>query len=673
MPIYLSASRISEAINRAGNSKAKRALLDFLIVKRTFELKSAPSVAIVESEPAFIQALHELAGCEGPGAQQVPLERAYLNIFSITDQKQGFRSSRYSSNGTNSTISNNPWRDVIVIDTTTDPRKASFQPGYENHLEALLLARSSREPLPSLDDVAVWFRRRDALDGIIGGTADAQGRLQKIRADFVAQLGLTPPEISCLFDTKPAPITKEAFVAQAANPDDYLPHIEVALAVTPATISGVCSLALVQALAAKPFVILTGPSGTGKSRAALKLAEGLQQAVSGKVKGATFEPVPVGPDWTSPKRLLGFRTPFGELRSRADGTQTNDSYEITGTLRLILRANHPAAVGVPYFLILDEMNLSHVERYFAPFLSLMEAANILDEENAAPLVDSHSLGTISELLLKEDPSSAEAESAKSLVDNGHNLQFPSNLFIIGTVNIDETTYMFSPKVLDRAHVIEIETQRPSDFLGGAGIIEPGGVIEVEKAASLLRAGIDDREGQRYEGPNPSLLLDRLELEAELTPAEIAAIRTSVIGVLNGCYELLTPVGFPLGFRTAKEFFVYVYVWVKSRLLLGDDKAAVLSKWPEALDRAVLQKILPKIHGNKRILGDSLRALGAFVGGGDGTSTPPARYTLGMGSVIEIAPGAALKLPGGAVLSMSKGRLDDMHVRLSATGYVSFVS
>jgi hypothetical protein len=672
VPLYLSAERIEQAINRVGNSKAKAALLDFLIVKRTFALKSATAVAIVESEPAFIRALDELAGCGTHAGQVAKPEQAYLNIFAITDQKQGFRSARYSSNGTNSTIGGNPWRQVIS--TTADkPRKASFQPGYEDHLETLLLSRSGQEPLPSLDDVAIWYHRRDDIDGLVGATTDAAGRIQKLRSTFVAQVGLTSKEISRLFDAKPAPITDTAFAAQPADPDTYLPRVEVLLAATPAIVAGVCSLALVQALAAKPFVILTGPSGTGKSRAALKLAEGLQQAVAGTVKGTTFQLVPVGPDWTSPKRLLGFRTPFGELRMRLDGTQTNDSYEITETLRLILRANHPSATGIPYFLVFDEMNLSHVERYFAPFLSLMEAANILDEDDAAPLVDPQSLATISELLQKEDSSSAEAESAKLLVENSQNLKLPSNLFFIGTVNIDETTYMFSPKVLDRAHVIEIETQKPALYLNGLGAAEPGGVIEVAKANVLLRAGIDDREGQRYEGPNPSLLLDRLGVEATLSPSEIAAIRAGVITLLDGCYELLTPVGFPLGYRTAKEIFVYVYVWIKSRLLLGDDKANVLAEWPIALDRAVLQKILPKIHGNKRVLGDSLKAVGAFLGGGDNVSVPAARYSLGMGTVIEILPPAALKLPAGAALNISMTRINDMHGRLSATGYVSFVS
>jgi hypothetical protein len=394
MAIYLSAERIEAAINRAGNSKGKAALLDFLIVKRTFKITSKPAVAIVESEPAFIRALNELAGCGDRAGQPPRPEQAYLNIFAITDQRQGFRNARYSSNGTNTTISGNPWREVISL-STDKPRRARFQPDYEDHIENLLLSRSAHEPLPSLDDVAIWYHRRADVEGVINGAVGARRRLQRLRANFVAQIGLIPDEIRRLFDDSPAPIDDTAFVAQPADPDRYLPQIEVLLATTPAIVTGVCSLALVQALAAKPFVILTGPSGTGKSRAALKLAEGLQQAVTGKTKGSTFQLVAVGPDWTSPKRLLGFRTPFGELRTRSDGTQTNDSYEITETIRLILRASHPSATGVPYFLVFDEMNLSHVERYFAPFLSLMEAANILDEDDAAPLVDPQSLATIS--------------------------------------------------------------------------------------------------------------------------------------------------------------------------------------------------------------------------------------------------------------------------------------
>lgn len=667
VPLYLSAERISEALNRVGNSKAKAGLLDFLVVKRTFKLKAAP-VAIAQSESAYTTALNQLAGSNTNSAPG-----PYVNVFAITDNSQGYRSAKFPSNGTNTTIAGNSWNPIINL-TNEKPRKASLRPGYEGHLERLLLKTSSGEDKPSLDDAAIWYHRAVDIDALVSGISAPGQRLQALRAHFVGDLDLSATEIGHLFDLSPASIDASAFVGHLADPDAYLPHVSVALATTPVIVTGTCSLDLVAALAAKPFVILTGPSGTGKSRAALKMAEGIQYAVGHTVKGSIFQLVPVGPDWTSPKRLLGFRTPFGETRKRPDGSETNDSYEVTETLRLILRASHPDATGIPYFLVFDEMNLSHVERYFAPFLSLMEATNILDEDEAASLVDPQSLATISEILQQENASSPEAESAKLLVQNGQTLRLPSNLFFIGTVNIDETTYMFSPKVLDRAHVIEIESQRPSIYLAGAGVVEPGGLIEVGKASDLLRSGIDDREGQRYEVPNPGTILDRLTVDAGLSEVEIETIRSGVIAALDGCYGLLSPVGFPFGYRTAKEVFVYVYVWIKSRKLLGQSRADILAEWPQALDKAVLQKVLPKIHGSKRLLADSLKATSSFLGGGHCDSTPPARYTLGVGGVIEIKPDASLAVLGsGRTLQLSKKKVDAMQGRLSATGYVSSVS
>jgi hypothetical protein len=241
------------------------------------------------------------------------------------------------------------------------------------------------------------------------------------------------------------------------------------------------------------------------------------------------------------------------------------------------------------------------------------------------------------------------------------------------VNVDETTYMFSPKVLDRAHVIEIESQRPSAYLSGAGGMEPGGVIEVAKASELLRAGIDDREGDVYEVANPATILDRLTADLGLVATEIEVIRRGIIATLDGCYDLLAPVGFPFGYRTAKEVFSYIHVWVKSRVLLGQDKTSVMANWPEALDKAVLQKVLPRLHGNKRVLADSLKATAAFLGGGHSNSDPAARYTLGAGSTVFIKPEDALALPDGKRLGISKGKLEAMDRWLSATGYVSFVS
>src|SRR5690606_19952454 len=107
-----------------------------------------------------------------------------------------------------------------------------------------------------------------------------------------------------------------------------------------------------------------------------------------------------------------------------------------GILDLLLKAKEN--IHKPFFIILDEMNLSHVERYFADFLSIMETGE--------------------DIILFKDFKEKNEIPAK--------ITWPQNVFIIGTVNIDETTYMFSPKVLDRANTIEfrITAQEMEDFL-----------------------------------------------------------------------------------------------------------------------------------------------------------------------------------------------------------------
>lgn len=101
---------------------------------------------------------------------------------------------------------------------------------------------------------------------------------------------------------------------------------------------------------------------------------------------------------------------------------------------------------------------------------------------------------------------------------------------------------------------------------------------------------------------------------------------------------------------------------------------MLANWQDALDQALLQKVLPKIHGNRRSLGDNLRALAAAHAGNDTSSAPSASYTLGLGTKIEIPPAGRLSVGNGVgQLVRSRKKLDTMHDRLHATGYVSFVS
>ena len=174
-------------------------------------------------------------------------------------------------------------------------------------------------------------------------------------------------------------------------------------------------------LKVKPFVILTGNSVYGKTKIVQLFAEYLQLKNRGN-----HQIIPVGANWTENRHLLGFYNVI-----------TKD-YQITPSLELILKAFDDE--NNPYLLVLDEMNLSHVERYFADFLSAMESGKSI------PLHTNHD---------------KEKELKVPKV-----LGIPSNVLVVGTVNIDETTYMFSPKVLDRANTIEFATYPAKNYILG---------------------------------------------------------------------------------------------------------------------------------------------------------------------------------------------------------------
>lgn len=669
MPRFLTAQRIKSSIDALADTRGKAALLDFLIIKRTLAIKGQPRVAIVQGEAAYIQATAELAGVFDKPKIDVKEPKEIFNVFSSQDAKQGFRSGKYISNGTGSTISGNPWQTVIEL-TTDDPRKAGLRAGHEAHLADLLL-KSAKAAKPRLGDVAIFHYRRKDIDAILGGEADPAKRFELLESSIAKDYALTPAEIAELFETGGGSIEDADLQAAAAAPETYLDGLAAPATTSTATAATgkLCSLDLAAALAAKPFVILTGTSGTGKSRSTLRLAESLQELYAGQVDGQIFQLVAIGPDWTSPKKLLGFRTPFGQARTRADGSETNESYEITETLRIILRACHPNSTKIPHFLVFDEMNLSHVERYFAPFLSLMEASSILEDGENAPIIDRQSLAVISELLNDEKKESTEAQSAQLLVTNGQPLKLPPNLFYVGTVNIDETTHMFSPKVLDRAHVLEVKALRPSQYVAGSG---EGPTIDLAVANELLREAIDDREADETVGSNPAAILDLLASKHGVDAAELAQAKELTLKTLDGCFKLLGPAGFEFGFRVVKEVHGYMHVWTKAQLATGKDPAAAMAEWVGGLDRAIFQKVLPKIHGNRSALGDSLKALAAFLEGADGRSETPARYALGAEATVEITPTEAITIPAGSQFKQCREKLLAMHARLVARNHVSFV-
>ena len=311
----------------------------------------------------------------------------------------------------------------------------------------------------------------------------------------------------------------------------------------PDTFDSVFAERYITSLLTKPFVILTGNSGTGKTRIAKQFSQYLEKTIDGKKNWLL---IPVGADWTDNTKMFGFYNPIEK------------KYVSTPTLDFILQAiKNPS---VPYFLILDEMNLSHVERYFSDFLSAMES------DEAIPLYDA----------LENKVKNAEETDAIP-----EEIRLPKNLFVTGTVNIDETTYMFSPKVLDRSNVIEFRPEKETvlDLITGAVdinnvAIAGNGVAEgfIELAAIIRNGGCDVEQS-------------KLEQVREF---------------LGSIYEELQESGFEFAYRTVKEirqYFATAYELQKDNFEIT-----------RTMDEQIVQKILPKIYGDRKQTGELLDTL-----------------------------------------------------------------
>lgn len=289
----------------------------------------------------------------------------------------------------------------------------------------------------------------------------------------------------------------------------------------------------VTALLAKPFVILTGNSGSGKTRVAKQFAEYLEVDIKENEKN--WEIVPVGADWTDNTKILGFYNPLAN--------EGKGEYVETKIFKLIKNANENR--NIPYFLILDEMNLSHVERYFSDFLSHMETPEL------------------------------------SFILDGYEgeLKFPSNLFVIGTVNIDETTYMFSPKVLDRANVVEFKPEKAAvmDLF-----LHPAGSNKIYAAK---------------DGSAEAFL--RLSMEIRSGKCEVAAQMNEVKELFDKIYGITEKSEFEFAYRTVKEIRQYISAAYE---IAGEKQEFNLM---QAVDEQILQKVLPKLHGNKKEIGELL--------------------------------------------------------------------
>lgn len=256
----------------------------------------------------------------------------------------------------------------------------------------------------------------------------------------------------------------------------------------------------------KHFVILAGLSGTGKTQLALKYARAIHGLASDKARDPFLFVCPVRPEWTDPTGLTGY---YDVLSNR---------YVVPPFLEAVLLAT--AHRDSPVFVVLDEMNLARVEYYFSDVLSCVETGEALQlHSSGVPLEGSTGTSIPADLTL------------------------PPNLYITGTINVDETTNPVSDKVLDRAHVIDMSAVDLVGFL----------------------AGLEARE------------------------TTLATARAACEGHLLAVHRLMAAHGLGFGYRVAEEVVRY-HVFTAEHL--NADPAGIT-------DDLMVQKILVKLRGAER--------------------------------------------------------------------------
>ncbi|GMK46624.1 hypothetical protein PghCCS26_37530 [Paenibacillus glycanilyticus] len=290
-------------------------------------------------------------------------------------------------------------------------------------------------------------------------------------------------------------------------------------------------------LKTKPFVILAGVSGSGKT----KLVKLFAEAIGATTQNKQFAIIPVRPDWNDPSDLLGYKDLSGAYRPG----------QLAYTL---IEASIGENRHKPYFICLDEMNLARVEHYFSDFLSIIETQEWQDNF------------IMTSPLIQKDSLRLEDQSIYG------NLSLPDNVYLIGTVNMDETTHPFSKKVLDRANTIEF------NYIN-LGLLPN----ELNFSNSISASHVD----------NSFLRSEYLQL-IDVYPdyRELARKTTERLVKIN---SILEEIHSHVGFRI-RDAICFFMIYNARFNLLNEDAA---------FDLQLLQKILPRVQGSslsvKRVL------------------------------------------------------------------------
>lgn len=345
------------------------------------------------------------------------------------------------------------------------------------------------------------------------------------------------------------------------------------------------------ALRTKPFMLLAGISGTGKSRIVRELAfkscPSYLQDEDGTTPG-NYCMIEVKPNWHDSSELLGYYSNIAK------------QYVFTDFVKFLLKAKLYS--DVPFFVCMDEMNLAPLEQYFAEFLSVLETRKQTESGiKTGALVKGHYFKRIKSVneydnvqtdadvyTLLEIPITAKQkeELAKTNSLNTDGLTLPENVFVIGTVNIDDTTPQFSRKVLDRAMTIEMNGGELKDMFGHSSDLEYLPEEKVWKIDQFKPKHVNADE----------VLEEYIDSNGDLDETGIA-LKTQLADKLDAINQVLKDTPFVVSYRVLNELVIYAGV-------LLDDGKETEEAINDAVDQITLMKILPRIEGDEDLLGNA---------------------------------------------------------------------
>ena len=311
---------------------------------------------------------------------------------------------------------------------------------------------------------------------------------------------------------------------------------------------------LAAALRTKPFAILAGHSGTGKSQMVRRLAymtcadDGLMAEAKEKNAPGNYCMIQVCPNWHDSTDLLGY---YSEMSGK---------FRSTPFVNFVAKAY--AYPEIPFFVCLDEMHLAPVEQYFAEYLSAVESASDKSGQRLTdPLVPK--TYAADEVI---DDAEVRFNESKAWYET-HGLTLPKNLFVVGTVNMDDTTCQFSRKVLDRAMTIMMDKVAFEDMMDASKSVEPSedDLLEPGDIAQFLGGAL------------------------RAQPLDV-----NQVNLLKAVDKVLGKTPFAVAYRFANEYALYEASLIA---LTGVGKSEETSK--AALDHCVLMKVLPRIHGERK--------------------------------------------------------------------------